>query len=1096
MELTIEQALQQGVTAHKEGKLQEAERLYRAILQSQPAHPDASHNLGVIAVSVNKADAALPLFKAALEANPKIEQFWLSNIDALIKTEKVDDARQALADAHQAGVTAAKLQVFEEQLEFELFPSSKMRKPEFGNQLQSHQDELSPAIELREAGKYKEAQRWLSSVIQHDSRNAEALSLLSQVLLLDKKDAEAERVLTSASSINSDLPSVYRNQSRLLLKQSKNAEALEMAYLGCRQSPEDSESLLVLAACLSANQRDLEALPLIEKILKAKSNYAEAYANRALINLRAKDTVGAIEDAEMAVSLKPRLTQMWLLLSSLRYQANNLDDAIEALKSAHKNEPENTAVMIQLGEFLRQDNKASEAINILEQATKLAPKDAAAWTNIGVAFQQEKRIADAKIAYEKALALNPESAAISSNLGVIAKEAEEWELALQYFEKALEIEPNFAEAHNNLGMTLKELGRLDEALASYNQAIALTPDLAEAHSNLGATFKELGRLDDAEASYTQAIAVKPDLAEAHSSLGNTLKELGRLEEALDSYNQAIALKPDYAEAHCNLGNTLKELGRLDEALAHYMQAIALKPDLDEAYINFGIALANVKFNSSNPKLYLPLIQLLTAGNFTRPINVARSILSLLKHDIQIKDLLLEKNFPVTLNEATSIIKSLDKLPLLHHLMRVCPLPELQIEERFVAVRSLLLKNLDEIEVSRELIYFLSTLSMHCFTNEYVYIESDEETNLIGKLQAEISQTLRQLEQPEAIKILCLASYRSLHQYDWCQKLECLDNLKEVKRTLIEGPLFEKMLAKDIPMLEEISDDVSLKVREQYEESPYPRWVKQGVSKKAKPIVAVCDELKLQLYSENIKNVTAPAILVAGCGTGQQSIGTASRFSNCHVTAVDLSLASLAYAQRKSNELSFTNIDYLQADILNLYQIGKEFDIIESLGVLHHMDEPMAGWRVLVNLLKPGGLMMIGLYSELARHHIIEIREEITALGARASEADIRNFRQSLIKSHDANHQLLTTSSDFFSLSTIRDLIFHVQEHRFTLPQIEKYLNELGLKFCGFENKDVISNFREFHNNEADIYDLELWHQFEERNPRAFAGMYQFWCQKL
>ena len=115
MELTIEQALQQGIAAHKEGKLQEAERLYRAILQAQPAHPDANHNLGVIAVSVNKADMALPLFKTALEANQKVEQFWLSYIDALIKTEKVDDARQALADAQQAGVTAAKFQIFEEQ---------------------------------------------------------------------------------------------------------------------------------------------------------------------------------------------------------------------------------------------------------------------------------------------------------------------------------------------------------------------------------------------------------------------------------------------------------------------------------------------------------------------------------------------------------------------------------------------------------------------------------------------------------------------------------------------------------------------------------------------------------------------------------------------------------------------------------------------------------------------------------------------------------------------------------------------------------------------------------------------------------------------
>ena len=84
MELTVEEALQQGVAAHNEGKLQDAERLYRTILQSQPTHPDANHNLGVLAVSVNEAEAALPLFKTALEANPNREQFWLSYIDALI----------------------------------------------------------------------------------------------------------------------------------------------------------------------------------------------------------------------------------------------------------------------------------------------------------------------------------------------------------------------------------------------------------------------------------------------------------------------------------------------------------------------------------------------------------------------------------------------------------------------------------------------------------------------------------------------------------------------------------------------------------------------------------------------------------------------------------------------------------------------------------------------------------------------------------------------------------------------------------------------------------------------------------------------------
>ena len=108
MELTIEQALQQDVTLHKAGKLEEAERLYRAILQSQPSHPNANHNLGVLAVSVNKADVALPLFKTALEANPKIELYWLSYIDSLIKEKQFHSAKQ--------GVAAEKLNVLETQL--------------------------------------------------------------------------------------------------------------------------------------------------------------------------------------------------------------------------------------------------------------------------------------------------------------------------------------------------------------------------------------------------------------------------------------------------------------------------------------------------------------------------------------------------------------------------------------------------------------------------------------------------------------------------------------------------------------------------------------------------------------------------------------------------------------------------------------------------------------------------------------------------------------------------------------------------------------------------------------------------------------------
>jgi len=116
VELTIEQKLQRGVTAHREGKLQDAERLYRTILQSQPKNPHANHNLGVIAISMNQSAAALPLFKTALEANLGIDQFWLSYIDALIKENQFETATQVIQEGRLQGVAGEKLNSLEEAL--------------------------------------------------------------------------------------------------------------------------------------------------------------------------------------------------------------------------------------------------------------------------------------------------------------------------------------------------------------------------------------------------------------------------------------------------------------------------------------------------------------------------------------------------------------------------------------------------------------------------------------------------------------------------------------------------------------------------------------------------------------------------------------------------------------------------------------------------------------------------------------------------------------------------------------------------------------------------------------------------------------------
>ena len=186
---------------------------------------------------------------------------------------------------------------------------------------------------------------------------------------------------------------------------------------------------------------------------------------------------------------------------------------------------------------------------------------------------------------------------------------------------------------------------------------------------------------------------------------------------------------------------------------------------------------------------------------------------------------------------------------------------------------------------------------------------------------------------------------------------------------------------------------------------------------------------------------------------------------------------------------------MQADILDLGKLNKQFDIIESGGVLHHMDNPMEGWKVLTDCLKPSGLMKIGLYSELARQHIVQIRREISQTGIGSSNAEMRSFRETIMRSDKDHHKLTVKYSDFYSLNTLRDLLFHVQEHRFTIPLIKDHLKKLGLKFCGFESSKIVSHFKQTNKNKEDPYDLDKWQAYEESNPIAFAGMYQFWCQK-
>ena len=149
MELTLDEALQKAVEAHKAGQIQEAERLYTAILQAQPKHPDANHKMGVLAVSIGKVEEALPFFKTALEANPSIGQYWLSFIDALINLDRITDAKAVFDQAKSKGAISEPFEQLEQRLNARIEVSIDPSKDQLKRLIKLYQQgQLQQALDL------------------------------------------------------------------------------------------------------------------------------------------------------------------------------------------------------------------------------------------------------------------------------------------------------------------------------------------------------------------------------------------------------------------------------------------------------------------------------------------------------------------------------------------------------------------------------------------------------------------------------------------------------------------------------------------------------------------------------------------------------------------------------------------------------------------------------------------------------------------------------------------------------------------------------------------------------------------------------------
>ncbi len=850
--LTVEQALNQAVTHHQAGNLPEAERLYRAILAALPKHPDASHNLGVLAVQVRQPAAGLPHFRAALEANPNQGQYWFSYIDALIQTGQTDQARKMLAQARERGLRGEAV------------------------------DSLAGRLDGPASGQIKT----LMSLFNH-------------------------------------------------------------------------------------------------------GRYTEGETLARRLTLRF-----------------PQAGFCWKVL----------------------------------GAMLKLQGRSADALDPLRRAAELLPQD--------------------------------------------------------------------AEAHNNLGIIFQEQGRLPEAEASYCRALEIHPGYADAQCNLGVIFQEQGRLEEAEASYCRALESNPDHAQAYYNLGVIFQEQGRMTEAEGSYRRALEINPDCAEALNGLALLLSGQGKSAMALHCIKRSLRIK-ETREAKRIFVSCIKDLRFTQDDKEIRFSLVRALTEP-WGRPGDLARISSHLIKLNPDIGGCLtrVADTWPLRLSAQDLFgptgLNALAADRLLCALLISAPVCDIEMERFLTMARCAMLeaatvRTASDGEIG-PILNFTSALARQCYINEYVFSSRDEEIQKASDLRDSLVAALQTNTRVPDLWPIAVAAYFPLRSLPLASRL--LDALwpESVTAVLVQQisePEEEMQARAGIPRLTDIEDAVSLSVKNQYEENPYPRWIKIAPAGKAENlIVFLCQKYPHASFDRHVKSGSID-ILIAGCGTGQHSIEKAFLFQGARVLAVDLSMSSLGYAKRKTRELGLTSIEYAQADLLKLGSLGRSFDVIESVGVLHHLADPWAGWQVLLSLLRPGGFMKLGLYSEVARRNIVQIRNLVADQGYGSSAEDIRRCRQYLIdldKGTDFNNK--SVSSDFFSISGCRDLLFHVQEQGMTLTGIDAFLREHNLVFLGFDiDLSVLHAYRRRFPDDRAATSLAQWQIFENENPDTFIGMYQFWIQK-
>ena len=599
----------------------------------------------------------------------------------------------------------------------------------------------------------------------------------------------------------------------------------------------------------------------------------------------------------------------------------------------------------------------------------------------------------------------------------------------------------------------------------------------------------------AEKYLSQSIEIKPSADSCHN-MGTLRYIQGREDEAVRLFQTAVEIDPHYDESYANLLRIMYKNGDTKRAIEYSALAMSAAPEKKSHKIEFLSIISKLKFEFFSPDIKRLMTFCLEDGHLnyekigpawvsifkTDPKNIVLYSLSKAKDFAH-----FEKGF-LSLDNYQSLLSRFFTLGLKNLVV-----PEMDFEKFLTYLRHLILKDFikgNNTIFGGDYLDMVASLAIYCFYTEYIFDLDDDEKEMLNTLRERVDSLDDAGEKPYPLCLL--ACYEPIDRHSkakiFMQQLETNQDLSTFTKCLLSEPLEEEEIKKDIISITSFDTETSKEVQEQYEENPYPRW-------RGMPLD----------HTETIENINRFLgrkdinILIAGSGTGQEVAFYAQSFPDSKILGVDLSKASLAHSIRKLKECNNKNIAHRQADILALDEVldAQSYDLIASSGVLHHLKNPEEGLSILINLLKPDGIMHLAFYSEIAREPIARAHKIISKKGYGNDVESIKEFRRNarkLLGKKDYNR--ISQFHDYYYLSEYRDLLFHVMEHRYTIPQLADMLERHNLEFLAFRNDDdLYKKYDSAFPNDPERLNLNNWHKLEKKNPQIFQAMYQFWVRK-